>query len=43
MNSPPNPLSALQRGDINTLDIKQFPPLYEVERGKKKRGEYMSL
>jgi hypothetical protein len=31
---------SIKRG-CNILYIKQFPPLYEVERGKKKGGEYI--
>jgi hypothetical protein len=35
MYSPPGPLSALQRGGANAFIIKQYPPLYAVERGIK--------
>jgi len=40
MNSPPNPLSALQRVGANTFIIKKIHLFYEVERGIK-GGEYM--
>jgi hypothetical protein len=41
MYSPLSPLSANAKRGLNILYINKFPPLYEVERGKYKGGEYM--